>query len=160
MSNKKAQQLGMPIGTASARLRKRIIFSLLKRLDETSCFKCGEEILKPDDLSIEHKLPWLDRDVSRFWDLDNVAFSHKGCNRPHRPNHFGNNPASAARALVSRRAKAKFSSPEEAAYIRRMSERGFSCRDIGWLLNMDHESVSRRIRVRSESDTRSVVSRE
>ncbi|KKL25623.1 hypothetical protein LCGC14_2403400, partial [marine sediment metagenome] len=36
-----------------------------------------------DDFTIEHKIPWLDNDSDLFWDLDNIAFSHNRCNRPH-----------------------------------------------------------------------------
>lgn len=81
-SSKKQQQLGMPIGTASNRLKKSIMFSLLKRLNENYCFKCGLEITSADTLSVEHKTDWLDSDtpIELFFDLDNIAFSHNACN--------------------------------------------------------------------------------
>lgn len=78
-----AVQLGMPHGTATNKLRKNILFSLLIRLQDNVCFKCGELILSANDLSIEHKEPWEGRDAKLFWDLNNVAFSHLNCNRPH-----------------------------------------------------------------------------
>lgn len=81
------EQLGMPNGTANARLRKNILFYLLTKLKENVCFKCGTIIEKVDDLSIEHKLPWEGRSTELFWDLNNIAFSHLKCNRPH--NHGG-----------------------------------------------------------------------
>jgi len=85
MSNeKKSATLGMPFGTACNRLRKNILFSLLVRLQENVCFKCGELILSVNDLSIEHKQPWEGRDSNLFWDLNNIAYSHLGCNLPHR----------------------------------------------------------------------------
>lgn len=77
---RKAKQLGMPVGTASNQLRKMVLFDLLKRHGENVCFRCGQEIETPDDLSIDHKTPWLDNDASLFWDLSNVAFSHSKCN--------------------------------------------------------------------------------
>lgn len=80
---KKAATLGMPHGTATARLRKNILFYLLKRLKENTCFKCNKEIEIVEDLSIEHKLPWEGRSAELFWDLNNIAFSHLKCNRPH-----------------------------------------------------------------------------
>lgn len=84
MSNeKKNQTLGMNHGTATHRLRKMILFSLLIRLKENNCFKCGKVIDAIEELSIEHKLPWEGRDAKLFWDLDNIAFSHLKCNRPH-----------------------------------------------------------------------------
>jgi hypothetical protein len=84
MSNtQKAATLGMPHGTANGRLRKNILFHLLKKLKENICFKCNKEILVVEELSIEHKLPWEGRSAELFWDLDNIAFSHLQCNRPH-----------------------------------------------------------------------------
>jgi hypothetical protein len=81
-NEKKNAQLGMPIGTASNRLRKRIIFSLLRRLGETNCFRCGCPIETFVELSVEHKTPWLDTPdpVAVFFDIENIAFSHLTCN--------------------------------------------------------------------------------
>jgi len=79
-NQKKSEQLGMPFGTANARLRKQILFHLLQKLGEDVCFQCGEKIESVDDLSIEHKKAWLDESVDLFWDLDNIAFSHLKCN--------------------------------------------------------------------------------
>jgi hypothetical protein len=76
--------LGMPHGTASSRLRKMILFHLLQRHDENVCFRCSKKIETADDLSIEHKLPWEGISVELFWSLDNIAFSHRYCNLPHR----------------------------------------------------------------------------
>jgi hypothetical protein len=83
-SKRLAQQLGMAHGTAANRLRKIILFSLLVRLKENFCFKCNKEIKTELELSIEHKLPWEGRDTKLFWDLNNISFSHLGCNRPHK----------------------------------------------------------------------------
>lgn len=81
-NKKKADQLGMPIGTASNRLRKSVVFKLLKKLNENYCFQCGSEIETEKELSIEHKIPYLDSEnpVELFFDLDNIAFSHLSCN--------------------------------------------------------------------------------
>ena len=81
-NQKKAEQLGMPIGTASNRLRKSIIFNLLKEAGKNFCHQCGGEIESVEELSIEHKTPWLDSEnpVELFFDLDNIAFSHLSCN--------------------------------------------------------------------------------
>lgn len=72
----------MPIGTASNRLRKAIIFNLLKQLGQNFCFQCGSEIESEKELSIEHKVPYLDCEdpVKLFFDLKNIAFSHLSCN--------------------------------------------------------------------------------
>ena len=84
MSNeKKNATLSMSHGTACGRLRKNILFSLLCKLKENVCFKCGKLIERTEDLSIEHKEPWEGRSAELFWDLDNIAFSHLKCNRPH-----------------------------------------------------------------------------
>lgn len=88
-SKKKSETLGMPHGTAANKLRKRIMFSLLVRLNENFCFKCGAEIESDNELSVEHKEPWEGISADLFWDLDNIAFSHLSCNRPHRPNGGG-----------------------------------------------------------------------
>jgi hypothetical protein len=85
-SNKrKAETLGMPYGTASNRLRKMLLFKLLVHVGAHNCFVCGDEIGSVDELSIEHIEPWEGRPdgAEKFWDLDNIAFSHTKCNRPH-----------------------------------------------------------------------------
>lgn len=74
----------MPFGTASHRLRVLIMFSLLQRLCENRCAKCSEVIVSADELSIEHIVPWEGVSLTLFWDLDNIAFSHRACNRPTR----------------------------------------------------------------------------
>lgn len=83
--SEKGKQLGMPFGTACHRLRKSILFQLLKRLGENSCFRCNAEITSADDLSIDHKIPWLHSDSELFWDLGNIGFSHRKCNKKDRP---------------------------------------------------------------------------
>jgi hypothetical protein len=83
-STRKAQYLGMPLGTASNRLKNMIMFSLVQDLGKDSCFKCGLKIERAQDLSIEHIQPWEGIDTALFWDLQNISFSHKRCNRPHR----------------------------------------------------------------------------
>lgn len=76
-------QLGMPHGTASNRLRKSLLFKYVQKARENFCHVCGTEIELVDDLSIEHIKPWEGRDADLFWDLDNIAFSHRDCNRNH-----------------------------------------------------------------------------
>ena len=79
-NKKKSEQLGMPHGTASGRLRKKILYDLLVRLKENFCYQCENEIQSETELSIEHKTPWLDNSPELFWDLNNIAFSHLSCN--------------------------------------------------------------------------------
>ena len=78
----KSEQIGMPIGTASARLKKNIMFDLLCRLNENKCYQCGEIIENAENLSVEHKIPYLHSENPQelFFNLDNIAFSHLKCN--------------------------------------------------------------------------------
>lgn len=98
-NSKKAEQLGMPIGTASGKLRKTIIFDLLKQLNQNYCFQCGAEIVFENELSIEHKIPYLDSEnpVDLFFNLNNIAFSHLKCNvGAARPNQTIKHPSESA----------------------------------------------------------------
>jgi hypothetical protein len=79
---KKSSQLGMPVGTATHRLRKLIMFELLVETHKNFCFQCGSEILSASEFSIEHKIPWLDSENPKelFFSLENISFSHLSCN--------------------------------------------------------------------------------
>ncbi len=87
-SQSKAEFLGMPYGTAANRLRKMLMFKFAQELGYDYCFACGKKINEIEDLSIEHKKPWFNRDngIELFWDIDNIAFSHLKCNIPDRTN--------------------------------------------------------------------------
>lgn len=85
-NKRRAEQLGMPYGTASNRLRKQIMFKYVVLVGDNFCYKCGAEIETVDELSVEHKLPWENRNSDLFWDLDNIAFSHRECNTPNKRN--------------------------------------------------------------------------
>jgi hypothetical protein len=75
-----SSQLGMPRGTAAGRLRKLVLFDVLRRHNENICYRCGQSILFSGELSIEHKMPWEHVDANLFWDINNIAFSHLSCN--------------------------------------------------------------------------------
>lgn len=79
---KRRDQLGMNPGTASNRLKKDLMFYMAQKLGWDKCYACGNKIHSSKELSIEHKIPWLDSDdpVKLFFDLDNIAFSHLVCN--------------------------------------------------------------------------------
>ncbi|PYS45749.1 MAG: hypothetical protein DMF68_21310 [Acidobacteria bacterium] len=79
-NQRKSEILGMPFGTACNKLRRMVIFELLRRHQENVCFKCGKVIPNAEDLTLEHKETWLDGGSSLFWDLNNITFSHKQCN--------------------------------------------------------------------------------
>lgn len=82
---KKSEKLGINYSTASAKLRKQILFKLVQQCNLDECFKCKTKIENLEELSIEHKLNWYVNGVEYFWDLDNIAFSHLKCNRPDFP---------------------------------------------------------------------------
>ncbi len=81
-NDKKTAQLGEPIGTASAKLKKMILFKLVQQCQLDVCYRCGNKIESVDDLSIEHIKNWLNSDdpIGLFYDLSNIAFSHLRCN--------------------------------------------------------------------------------
>lgn len=74
-------QLGMNHSTASNRLVKDILYSLIVETGKDICYQCNEKI-KRENLSIEHKVPWLDSEnpPEMYFDLSNIAFSHLKCN--------------------------------------------------------------------------------
>jgi hypothetical protein len=76
-------QLGMKPGKAYALLRKNLLFHMAVKCSMDVCFKCKEKIKTVEDLSIEHKIPWENRNPKLFWDLENICFSHKICNLNH-----------------------------------------------------------------------------
>ena len=77
---RKADILGMPFGTACNKLRRIVMFHLLLKHSENICFVCGEVIRSPEELTIEHKAAWLASGPELFWDVNNIAFAHQGCN--------------------------------------------------------------------------------
>src|ERR1700756_1607234 len=81
---RKSAFLGMPHGTACNRLRKMVLFDVLRKHGENVCFKSAEGIATPEELSIEHKEPWEGVSIVLLWSLENSAFSHLRCNRNQR----------------------------------------------------------------------------
>ena len=79
--DKKRLQLGMNPGTASHRLVKDLLYEYAVAREGAKCFHCGYHMTR-EDFSIEHKEPWLDSDdpVGLYFDIENIAFSHKRCN--------------------------------------------------------------------------------
>lgn len=78
----KYRLLGMPYGTACARLRKALLYECASRLGLCVCFQCGEPIEDVESFSIDHKEAWMSANdpVDAFFNLDNIAFSHLSCN--------------------------------------------------------------------------------
>jgi len=50
----------MDDSTASHKLRKLILFSLVQQTAQDFCFRCQTKIEIVEELSIEHKTPWID----------------------------------------------------------------------------------------------------
>lgn len=69
---------GMPRGTANSKLRKKLLFELLRTIGANKCRRCGLDIVLSEDLAIEHLTDWKD-DQDLFWMLENIAFSHLSC---------------------------------------------------------------------------------
>jgi len=78
----KEKYLGMSYGKARNILNNDLLFTYVKKTGNDICFQCGEKILNKDELSVEHKEPFMYSDDPKklFFDLNNVAFSHKSCN--------------------------------------------------------------------------------
>ena len=102
---KKDELLGTSFGAACNKLRKAIMFSMAKRLGDTTCFRCGLNIDTVDDLSVEHKMSWQSSSdpVAAFFDLENVAFSHLKCNSTSNTGGAKGGRARAARLSKERR---------------------------------------------------------
>ena len=103
-----AAQLGMPQGTASAKLKKALLYDMAKKLDRDICYRCGVKIGSIDEFSIEHKVNWLNsgRALELFLDINNIAFSHHLCNiraSAHKgPNKGGDNPTARRKVVDGR----------------------------------------------------------
>lgn len=107
IKDKKKKQLGMDPGTAGHRLRIDLLFRFIECL-AFKCFRCKGDLSR-EDFSIDHKEPWIDSEdpVGLFFDLKNVAFSHKSCNykaaRSARKKHSSKEEVLAARAERQKR---------------------------------------------------------
>lgn len=81
-NKKKSELLGEVFSSARGRLTRMILFQFVVETNKNICFQCGKKIEKLEDLSIEHKTPWMGAENPRetFYDLNNIAFSHILCN--------------------------------------------------------------------------------
>lgn len=82
MSKHKSELLGENFSTATSKLRKSILFSLVQQLKLDTCHRCTLKIKSIDEFSIEHKESWQRAEIpsESFYDIDNIAFSHLRCN--------------------------------------------------------------------------------
>jgi hypothetical protein len=76
----KSEFLGISYYHASVKLLRSILFSFLQETGKDICFRCNKKIDTIKEFSIEHKKPWLNVSIELFYDLSNVAFSHRICN--------------------------------------------------------------------------------
>ena len=109
------EHLGVSYSTASYRLTRLMLFRFAQKLEMDSCFQCGEKIEKVEDLSIEHKVPWLysEDPIELFFSEENIAFSHMDCNaRAGRQLTRGPRPCTAVAA------RGEVKDPEKARYKR------------------------------------------
>ena len=124
---KKQMQLGMNASTASHRLVKDLLFSFVEKSGHV-CHQCGKPMTR-DDFSIEHKTPWLDSEKPQelFFDLNNIAFSHKWCNiaAARKPNKLELTPEERKKhnATLERQRWQKRSLEDQQAIRRRKYER-------------------------------------
>lgn len=72
----------MNVSTANNRLRKKLLFHFAKLLGLDDCYRCHKKIKNLEEFSIEHKESWMSskNSLDKFFDLDNIAFSHLICN--------------------------------------------------------------------------------
>jgi len=112
MATDKNKALGMNVSTASAQLKKLLMFRMMQELEKDYCFQCHKPIETADDLSVEHRVPWLSAPDPKasFFDLSNVAFSHLSCNSAaaSRPNKIYTNSSERRTAEWNRLDKTEY----------------------------------------------------
>ena len=81
-NRRKDELLGCPHGTASARLRKQLLFKYVQLAGHDGCYRCGRAIERVEDFSIEHTVAWQSAADPKavFFNLETIAFSHLKCN--------------------------------------------------------------------------------
>ena len=106
---KKKKQLGMDPSTAHGRLKKMIMFELVKELNRNHCWRCKSEIESVEEFSVEHKTPWLDSKdpTGLFFSYKNISYSHLSCN------------------VGARRRNTKYKTEEERQKARRIRHRRY-----------------------------------
>jgi len=84
-NKQKESQLGMKLCQARTLLHRKLIFSLIEKSDQNLCFKCSRPMTE-NNYSIEHRDEWLyaDDPVKAYFNMDNIAFSHRKCNKGNR----------------------------------------------------------------------------
>lgn len=62
------------------RLHMRFIFKMIKDLKQNFCFRCKQEIESDDELSLDHKISYINNDPKWYFDINNIYYSHNRCN--------------------------------------------------------------------------------
>ena len=77
-----SELLGGSSGGASYKLYRRMLFHLVQELHRDRCYRCDEIIEDFESFSLDHMKSWRSAVDPRetFFDLDNIAFSHRHCN--------------------------------------------------------------------------------
>lgn len=89
-TNNPKDLLGMDVGTATNRLKKQMLFQMAVALELDNCHKCDSLISTYEELTMDHIRPWRPTkngakgNADLFWDLDNIAFTHRKCNKQDR----------------------------------------------------------------------------
>ena len=78
----KTKKLGMSPGKARNLLVNTLLFRFAQETEMDRCFRCEKPIVCVEDCSIDHIQNWLhsDNPVEVYFDLNNIAFSHRSCN--------------------------------------------------------------------------------
>lgn len=145
--DEKSLKLGENVSTAQHRLRKIILFDLIKKLNLDTCFRCGKKIEKIEELSIEHKVPWLNsvNPKELFYDLDNIAYSHCSCNYSAGVRSYCQIPEFRNLISVRNRGKSHNSklNPKMVEEIRKKLSLGFGVCKIAREYGVAHQSIMR-----------------
>lgn len=86
----RGKQLGINASTARHHMIKSFVFHLSKQLGLDACLRCGRRIKTVDDMTYDHKKPWLHSKSPKKLYLDpaNIALSHPSCNMNDRRQNF------------------------------------------------------------------------
>ena len=134
--------LGVSHGTAAHHLGRAIMFRLVQQTKQDVCYRCKKTIKRIEEFSIEHKEPWqhADNPKDTFFDLDNIAFSHKVCNSRHGSSVIRNRKPNPNYHL-GRQTVAKLTK-EQASEIKQLLREGtMSNRKIGAMYGVHFSSI-------------------
>ena len=162
---KETEVLGETAAKATRKLWKIFILDLARQAGRDKCFRCNLPIMDPEHLSLDHKQSWRYHSKELFWDLDNLALSHKRCNTPHTPRsthcqkgHEWTDENTGRRSNGARKCRAcaralwheKGDRQRRDRRIRSLRAQGMSYREIEEKVNISHVAVFKVVK-RSET---------